>query len=272
MATIETAEKSANGANEILTYESVDISYDGLKVVSDVSFALHEGECLGIVGESGSGKSTLIRAAMGLLGAGGLVTRGDIWYRGLDLPDVPRDEMRRINGEEIAMIFQDAGNALCPSRKIGDQLYESMLEHGNAERAEFTENISRLLERLRFDDTDRILGSYPFELSGGMRQRIGIASAMMMNPKILLADEPTSALDVVAQKDVVEEMKIIKDVYHTSIIIVTHNIGVARELSDTLLVMKDGHAVEYGPTNDVLTNPQSDYTKKLISSVIRLKR
>ena len=257
---------------EILRYEHVDIAYNGRLAVKDVSFALHEGEILGIVGESGSGKSTLIRAAMGLLGPGGLVTRGEIYYKGLDLPDLDERALRRLNGPEIAMVFQNAGSAFCPIRTVGAQLYESVAEHGRISPRDFRERALALLQKIGFEDGARILSSFPFELSGGMQQRVGIAAAMLMNPKVLLADEPTSALDVCVQKQVIDEMLLLRREYGTSMVIVTHNIGVIGAMADRVLVMKDGEAVEYGDARQVLEAPREAYTRKLMSAVPRLRR
>ena len=234
---------------EILRYEHVDISFNGKAVVEDVSFTLDDGEILGIVGESGSGKSTVIRAAMGLLGHEGQVTRGDIYYRGMDLPDLSPAEMRKLNGPDLGMVFQSAGASFCPIRTVGAQLYESMAEHKATDKREFGRRASELLRKIGFTDPQRILDSYPFELSGGMQQRVGIAAAMLLEPKVLLADEPTSALDVS-----------------------THNIGVIGAMADNVLVMKDGRIVEYGGTRQVLDHPRMAYTQKLMAAVPRLRR
>lgn len=257
---------------ELLRYEHVDISYSGRLAVEDISFTLQEGEILGIVGESGSGKSTLIKAAMGLLGPNGMVTRGDIWYDGKDLPDLNEAQQRKINGPEIGMIFQMAGSSFCPIRTVGKQIFESITEHKGLSRQEFEEQAVEMLGKIGFADPKRILESYPFELSGGMQQRVGIASAMLLYPKILMADEPTSALDVAVQKQVVEEMLLVRKEFGTSIIIVTHNIGVIGAMADRVLVMKDGKAVEYGEKDQVLYAPKEEYTKKLLSAVPRLRK
>ncbi len=260
--------------SDIIRYEDVTISYNGREAVKNISFSVKQGEILGIVGESGSGKSTLIKAAMGLLGSAGLVTVGDIFYDGKDLPDLSEAELRKINGSEIAMIFQAAGASFCPIRTVGDQLYESMTEHGRISYDEFYSKTTGILCKIGFteDDAKRVIKSYPFELSGGMQQRVGIAAAMIMDPKLLLADEPTSALDVYVQRQVVEEMLLIRETYGTSIIIVTHNIGVVGAMADKVLVMKNGEAVEYGETAQILNDPREEYTKKLMAAVPRLKR
>ena len=257
---------------EILRYEHVDISYNGVRVIKDVSFSVGEGEILGIVGESGSGKSTLIKAAMSLLGNTGLVTRGDIWYKGKNLPDLSAAELRRLNGPELGMIFQYAGSSFCPIRTVGAQLYESMTEHESISKEAFRARATELLEKIGFENALRILDSYPFELSGGMQQRVGIAAAMLLNPGVLLADEPTSALDVSVQKQVVEEMLLVRRTFDTSIVLVTHNIGVIGAMADKVLVMKNGEMVEYGETQQVLNHPKEDYTRLLMSAVPKLKR
>jgi len=257
---------------EILRYEHVDIAYNGKVVVQDVSFTLEDGEILGIVGESGSGKSTVIKAAMGLLGPAGQVTRGDIYYNGNDLPDLSPAQIRRLNGPELGMIFQSAGASFCTIRTVGAQLYESMTEHESIGWDEFNHRAVKLLQKIGFDNPQRILDSYPFELSGGMQQRVGIAAAMLLNPKILLADEPTSALDVSVQKQVVEEMLLVRKTFGTAIVIVTHNIGVIGAMADKVLVMKDGKMVEYGDVKQVLEHPKEAYTQKLMAAVPKLRR
>ena len=230
--------------------EHVTICYNGENVVQDINLELNRGEILGVVGESGSGKSTIIKAIMGLLGNEGMVTEGDIWYKGKNVVDMPEKELRRLLGPEIAMVFQDSGAALCPIRTVGD----------------------RMMAKIGLKDGERVLQSYPFELSGGMNQRVGICISMLQNPSLLLADEPTSALDVTVQKQVVEEMLLMRQEYGTAMIVVTHNIGVVEKMADQVLVLKNGEVKEYGKTAQILTAPKDSYTKELMSSVLRLKR
>ena len=256
----------------LLTYQSVEVSFNRRAVTHDVSFTLHAGEILGIVGESGSGKSTLLKAAMGLLGNDGLVTKGDIWFQGKDLPDLPEKELRKVCGAGIGMIFQDAGASLCPIRTIGEQIYESMSAHMKITRSQAKEKALLLFQRLQFKDGQQIWNSYPFELSGGMNQRVGIAIAMLMEPPVLLADEPTSALDVAVQKQVIEEMLHLRELFGTAIILVTHDIGVVSAMADTVLVLKDGRIMEFGTAQQVLHEPRDAYTRKLLAAVPKLRR
>lgn len=262
--------------SNILEYRNVDIHYGKKQVIENVSLSMKPGEILGIVGESGSGKSTLIRATMGLLGEGGTVTQGQILYQGtnttIDMTQIHGEEMRRLRGAEIAMIFQNAGASLCPIRTIEEQLYEAVLEHESISKGEIRDRALELFEQLRFTNGEQILKSYPFEFSGGMNQRVGIVLAMVLRPRLLLADEPTSALDVTVQLQVLREMKKLRDMYGTSIVLVTHNIGVVNYLADHVAVMHQGKLVEYGTKEDVLNHPQDAYTKKLIGSVLHLKR
>lgn len=256
----------------LLDVRHVEICYDGEPVVKDVSFQMQPGEILGIVGESGSGKSTLIRAAMGLLGRRGTVTRGDIYYRGQNVIDGKEKEIRKLRGPAMGMIFQNTQSALCPVRTIEDQLYESVQQHEKISRQEIRERAMHLFENMNLTDGERILKSYPFELSGGMNQRVGIMMAMVLKPDLLFADEPTSALDVTVQAQVVKEMMKMREMYGTGIAIVTHNIGVVEYMADQIAVMYQGHLVEYGKKEDVIRRPRAEYTKKLLGAVLRLKR
>lgn len=261
----------------LLRVEQVTICYNKEPVVQNVSFALREGEILGIVGESGSGKSTVLKAVMGLLGGAGRVTGGHIYYKEKNLTDLSGEELRKLLGPEIGMVFQDSGASFCPIRTVGNQLCESLREHGllnggrRAARRESDRRAARIMEKIGLTDPERVLDSYPFELSGGMNQRVGICGAMMLHPSLLLADEPTSALDVTVQKQVVEALRQMRYQYKTAMIVVTHNIGVAGALADQVLVLQNGRVMDYGPTDQVLHHSKNAYTKNLMDSVLRLK-
>ena len=258
--------------NSLLRVEHVTISYNGKPVVSDVSFELKQGEILGIVGESGSGKSTIIKAIIGLLGEEGMVTRGDIWYKGENLTEMSEKNLLKYLGTEIGMVFQDCKAALCPVRTIGAQIHEAVSEHEKITIRETRQRAIEIMKKIGLEDGTRVLDSYPFELSGGMNQRVGICTAMIMHPNLLLADEPTSALDVTVQKQVVEELLLMRKEYHTAMILVTHNIGVVRMMADRILVLKNGLVRDYGETEKVLDHSQDAYTQKLMNSVLHLKR
>lgn len=256
----------------LLDIQHVEISYAGTPVVHDVTLQMQPGEILGIVGESGSGKSTVIKAAMGLLGKNGAVTRGDIYYRGKNVLEAKGEELRKMRGPGMGMIFQNTGASLCPIRRIEEQLYESVLQHEKISRSEVRRRALELFEKMKLKDGERILKSYPFELSGGMNQRVGIMMAMIMNPDLLFADEPTSALDVTVQAQVVREMVKLRELFGTGIAIVTHNIGVVEYMADQIAVLYQGKLVEYGTKEEVLYHPQEQYTRQLIGAVLRMDR
>ena len=256
----------------LLRYEHVDVSFKGCAVLHDISISLGRGEILAVVGESGCGKSTLLRAAVKLLGASGLITRGHIWFEGKDLPALSERALRPIRGASVGMIFQDASASLAPVRTVGEQVYEAVAAHERITEREVRKRAFDLFRTLHFETPERLWESYPFELSGGMQQRVGIAAAMLLNPKILLADEPTSALDVTVQKQVVEEMLMVRETFGTSIVLVTHNMGVIRAMADKVLVLHEGEIMEYGVTEEVFEHPGSVYTKKLLAAVPKLRR
>lgn len=256
----------------LLDMQHVEISYNGKAVVHDVSFQLEPGEILGVVGESGSGKSTLIKAAMGLIGSSGAVTKGDIFYKGKNVVDARGEELRRMRGPAMGMIFQNTGASLCPIRSIEDQLYESVAQHEKVTRQEVRDRAMELFEKIGLKDGERILKSYPFELSGGMNQRVGIVMAMVLKPDLLFADEPTSALDVTVQAQVVEEMMKMRELYGTGIVIVTHNIGVVEHMADKVAVMYQGRLVEYGDKREIIEAPKEEYTRKLLGAVLRIRK
>lgn len=256
----------------VLELNDVSIIYQNIKeAVRHVSFAVPEGKIAAIVGESGSGKSTVIRAAIDLLPAGGEVSSGQILFQGEDISTFSKEQMRKIRGSEMVMIFQDAGSYLNPRRKIGTQYLETLDAHLSLPKAEAKKLAEEMLLRLKLPDPERVMKSYPFQLSGGMRQRVAIAMAMSMHPKLLLADEPTSALDVTVQAQVVQEMLNMRDELGTAIIIVTHNMGVASRMADYIAVMQHGKLMEFGTRDQVIETPQSEYTRKLLSVVPELE-
>ena len=225
------------------------------------------GEICSIVGESGSGKTTVIRSILGLLPGGGKVTKGDILFEGESLLQYSKKQWRELRGTQISMIFQDSGAMINPIRKIGSQYVEYIRAHKNISKKDAFDMAVEMLEKMRLPDGKRIMESYPFELSGGMCQRVGIAMAMTFQPKLLLADEPTSALDVTTQAQIVRQMMQLRDDYHTSIIVVTHNLGVAAYMSDYIIVMKQGIIEDQGTREYILKESKNEYTRKLLEAV-----
>lgn len=239
-------------------------------IVQGVSFDLDDGEVLAIVGESGSGKTTVIRAIQHILPGGGHIAGGQVLFQGEDTQKQTPAKHRALCGSAVSMIFQDSGAMMNPIRAIGRQFREYLAVHGITGEKEAHDLMISMLEMVRLPDPERILQSYTFELSGGMRQRVGIAMAMALRPKLLLADEPTSALDVTTQAQIVAEMMRVAKTMNTAIILVTHNLGIAAYMADRILVMKNGRPVEYGPAEEVLRHPKADYTKMLLDAVPKM--
>lgn len=251
----------------LLDVKNLDISYGSKLTVSGVNIQLDKGEILSIVGESGSGKTTVIRGVMGCLPGRGHVSGGSITFDGRDMLKNTREDWRKISGSEMSMIFQDSGNMINPIRRIGEQFTDYILAHApQKSKAEAAEMAKDMLNKVRLPNPQNIMNSYPFELSGGMRQRVGIAMAMMFSPKLLLADEPTSALDVTTQAQIIRQIVDVRNEYNAAVILVTHNIGVASYVSNKLMVMKNGHVVESGG-HEIIENPQHAYTKELLAAV-----
>ena len=245
----------------------MDVSYGDKLTVTGASIELDKGEILSIVGESGSGKTTVIRAIMGCLPGRGHVSGGSITFDGRDMLKNTREDWRKISGSEMSMIFQDSGNMINPIRRIGEQFTDYILAHApQKSKAEAAEMAKDMLNKVRLPNPQNIVNSYPFELSGGMRQRVGIAMAMIFSPKLLLADEPTSALDVTTQAQIIRQIVDVRNEYNAAVILVTHNIGVASYVSNKLMVMKNGHVVESGG-REIIENPQHAYTKELLAAV-----
>lgn len=251
----------------MLELKDVTISYKNRPTVRNFNLTLEQGKICSIVGESGSGKTTVIRAVLGLLGGGGKVTKGEILFEGKSLLSNTKEEWRKLRGTDISMIFQDSGAMTNQTRIIGKQFVEYIRTHKNMMKKDAWDMGIKMLERMRLPSGDNIMKSYPFQLSGGMRQRVGIAMAMTFQPKLLLADEPTSALDVTTQAQIVRQMMELRDEYKTSIIVVTHNLGVAVYMADSIIVMKNGEIVDAGDREQILHHSQSDYTKNLLDAV-----
>lgn len=251
----------------MLEVQNITISYKNVPTVKDFSMKLDEGEICSLVGESGSGKTTVIRAIFGLLAGGGKVTAGDILLNGESVLTYSDKKWRSIRGTEVSMIFQDSGAMMNPTRKVGSAFVEYILTHEKLTKKEAYDKGVEMLERMRLPDGKNVMESYPFQLSGGMRQRVGIAMGMTYQPKLLLADEPTSALDVTTQAQIVRQMVELRDNYGTSIIIVTHNLGVACYMSDQIIVMKKGLIEDKGDRDTILHSSENEYTHKLLDAV-----
>ena len=252
----------------MLEIKDLTIQYgDKDPVVENFSLSLKKGEIITIVGESGSGKSTVLSSILGLLPNGGKIISGDIIYNGESMLSKSLNQWRELRGTEITMISQDSGGTLNPIRKIGKQFVEYIQTHSKMSAKEAEEKAEDMFSKVNLPDPEIIMKSYPHQLSGGMKQRVGIAMALTFHPKIILADEPTSALDVITQAQIVKEIMELRKAFDTSIIMVTHNLGVAAYISDKIIVMQNGKIVDAGNKNEVIENPKSDYTKKLLAAV-----
>ena len=261
--------KYTEGIYMLLSIKNLAVTYGNNPnpTIAGVNLDLAEGEIVSIVGESGSGKTTVIRALLGVLPNTGRVSEGSITFDGQDLLGFSTKDWLDLRGNHIAMIFQDSGNMMNPIQTIGKQFVEFIQLHSTMSKQEAETKAIEMLALTNLPHPEAIMKSYPFELSGGMRQRVGIAMAITFSPKLLLGDEPTSALDVTTQAQIVEELLRINRENKTSMIIVTHNIGVAAHMSDKIVVMKQGAVVEYGSVEEVIRNPQADYTKQLLNAV-----
>jgi oligopeptide/dipeptide ABC transporter ATP-binding protein len=260
--------------SDLLTIEGLNVSFatprGNLKAVRDVTIRLPKGESLGVVGESGSGKTVLSRATMGLLPSTATRT-GDIKYRGELISELSPAEVRNLWGTGMAMIFQDPMTALNPVRRIGDQLTESLTERIGMDKRAATERAIALLKRVRIPDPEGMLKKFPYQLSGGMRQRIMIAIAVSCNPEMLFADEPTTARDVTVQAQVLELLTELRKEFDMSMILVTHDLGVVAGHTDHIAVMYAGDMVEYAPTRSLFANMKMPYTEALLKSIPRLE-
>ncbi|ABB14633.1 ABC transporter ATP-binding protein [Carboxydothermus hydrogenoformans] len=243
-----------------------------IRAVDGVSFTLNRGEILGIVGESGSGKSVTSLSIMRLVPSPpGKIVGGEIIFAGEDLLKLSEKEMRKIRGEKISMIFQDPMTSLNPVFTIEEQLLEVFRVHKKLSKKEAREKAVELLKKVGIPEAERRLKSYPHQFSGGMRQRVMIAMALALNPALLIADEPTTALDVTIQAQILALMKELQKEYGTSIIMITHDLGVVAEMCHKVLVMYAGRPVEFADVKTLFANPKHPYTLGLLNSIPRLK-
>ena len=256
--------------NEILRVENLTVEFptdDGLvKAVRDVSYSLREREVLSIVGESGSGKSVSSMALLGLLPRSARVS-GRVLYRGQDLLAMRQKDLRSLRGRKISMIFQDPMTSLNPVHTVGDQLAEAVLAHELVPPKQALERAREMLDLVGIPQAAQRLRSYPHEFSGGMRQRVMIAMAIINNPDVIIADEPTTALDVTVQAQILEKLLEVKDAVNAAILLITHDLGVVAGLAHRVLVMYAGRPVEIGATDDVFYRTRMPYTAGLLGSI-----
>ncbi|SCJ94861.1 Glutathione import ATP-binding protein GsiA [uncultured Clostridium sp.] len=237
-----------------------------VKAVNDVSFKIKSGEVVGVVGESGCGKSVTAMSLMRLVSSPGKIEGGEIIFEGKNLLELPESEMRSIRGNDIAMIFQEPMTSLNPVFTVGKQIMEAVMLHRKVNKKEARKVAVEMIDLVGIPDAERVVDRYPHELSGGMRQRIMIAMALSCDPKLLIADEPTTALDVTIQAQILDLMRGIKEKLNTSIMLITHDLGVVAEMADYVVVMYAGKVIEEGPVDVIFKNPSHPYTMGLLKS------
>lgn len=244
----------------------------GQRLLSNVSLSVQRGEVRGLVGESGAGKSTIGKALLGILPREVKVTGGAIRYNGRDLLTLPTKELRALVGSEISLIPQDPQTALNPGRRIEAQLTDGLRLKRGLSSAEARVKALALLEEVHIRDPERVLKAYPHELSGGMRQRVLIAAAFALEPKLVVADEPTTALDVTVQKQILRLIRGMQQAHGTAVLFVTHDLGVVAQICDTVSLLYAGHVIEQGATPQVLAHPTHPYTRALLAASPRYDR
>lgn len=238
-----------------------------VKALNDVSIHMKEGEVLGIVGESGSGKSVTAYSIMGLTAEGGKIVGGEVNFNGHRVDLMTEKELRKMRGKEVSIIFQDSMTSLNPVYTVGNQIKEAVMVHGNVKGQDAENRARELLELVGINEPEKRLKQYPYELSGGMRQRVIIAMALACEPKLLIADEPTTALDVTIQAQILELMNSLKEKLGMGIMLITHDLGVVASMCDNIAVMYAGEIVEYGSADDIFYEPKHEYTKGLLKSI-----
>jgi peptide/nickel transport system ATP-binding protein len=263
-------------ADALLKVEDLEVSFateEGVvQAVDGVSFELAPGEVLAVVGESGSGKSVTAMTLMGLTRSPNAKFAGTAHYKGTELIGASEDELRRVRGAEIAMIFQDPMTSLNPVRKIGEQIIEQIQEHEGLPDTQARERTVELLERVGIPRARERVDNYPHEFSGGMRQRVMIALALSCNPSVLIADEPTTALDVTIQAQILQRMRDLREETGAAVILVTHDLGVVADIADRIAVMYAGRIVEQGTLDQIFYDPQHPYTWGLLGSITRVDK
>ncbi|HEA4561796.1 TPA: murein tripeptide/oligopeptide ABC transporter ATP binding protein OppD, partial [Escherichia coli] len=265
MSVIETATVplAQQQADALLNVKDLRVTFstpDGdVTAVNDLNFSLRAGETLGIVGESGSGKSQTAFALMGLLAANGRIG-GSATFNGREILNLPEHELNKLRAEQISMIFQDPMTSLNPYMRVGEQLMEVLMLHKNMSKAEAFEESVRMLDAVKMPEARKRMKMYPHEFSGGMRQRVMIAMALLCRPKLLIADEPTTALDVTVQAQIMTLLNELKREFNTAIIMITHDLGVVAGICDKVLVMYAGRTMEYGNARDVFYQPVHPYS------------
>ncbi|MBN1777521.1 MAG: ABC transporter ATP-binding protein [Clostridiales bacterium] len=258
----------------LLKVENLTVSFftqaGEVQAVRGVDFDIRQKETIAIVGESGCGKTVTVQTVMGLLSNPGRVKDGRILFRGEDLAKASRERLHALQGNEMSMIFQDPLTYLNPTMRVGRQIAEAYLQHNKATRDEAAARVLEIMRLVSFPSPERNMRAYPFQLSGGMRQRIMVAMALVCNPVVLFADEPTTALDVTIQAQIIELMNSLKSKIDTAIVLITHDMGVVANMAQRVYVMYAGRIVEHGAAQDVFENPRHPYTWGLLYSIPRL--